>query len=29
LQFELSGSIAARFRHVIGALKTMFRSHFE
>jgi acyl-CoA reductase-like NAD-dependent aldehyde dehydrogenase len=29
LQFELSGSVSARFRHVIGALKTMFRSHFE
>jgi succinate-semialdehyde dehydrogenase/glutarate-semialdehyde dehydrogenase len=29
LQFELSGSIAARFRHALGALKTMFRSHFE
>jgi acyl-CoA reductase-like NAD-dependent aldehyde dehydrogenase len=29
LQFEFGGSIAARFRHVIGALKTMFRDHFE
>jgi acyl-CoA reductase-like NAD-dependent aldehyde dehydrogenase len=27
LQFELSGSIAARFRHALGALKTMFRDH--
>jgi len=27
LQFELSGGIAARFRHVLGALKTMFRDH--
>jgi succinate-semialdehyde dehydrogenase/glutarate-semialdehyde dehydrogenase len=29
LQFELGGSVSARFRHVVGALKTMFRSHFE
>jgi acyl-CoA reductase-like NAD-dependent aldehyde dehydrogenase len=27
LQFELSGGIAARFRHALGALKTMFRDH--
>src|SRR5712664_473057 len=27
LQFELSGGIAARIRHVFGALKTMFRDH--
>jgi acyl-CoA reductase-like NAD-dependent aldehyde dehydrogenase len=27
LQFEFSGSIAARFRHALGALKTMFRDH--
>src|SRR5229473_395398 len=27
LQFELSGSIAARIRHARGALKTMFRNH--
>ena len=27
LQFELGGGIAARFRHALGALKTMFRDH--
>jgi succinate-semialdehyde dehydrogenase/glutarate-semialdehyde dehydrogenase len=27
LQFELNGGITARIRHVLGALKTMFRDH--